>query len=205
MVPRRAALAVGMAMSGITRQRGSCRPGKGHRRSLAGMRGLCDLLIVLLQAVDMTRAAILVCMFLGFAPTGVALACPDGDAMAAEQYRFTGRNLWSPERFRVEAGGHIALTDCGAMGWGYVRQAPDMVFDLTRMRRYRRLHLRSYAECDTVLLLRDPSGQWFFDDDSGVGRTASLSLSDPLDGSYAVWVGSFRPEGCEAQLTLESF
>lgn len=122
-----------------------------------------------------------------------------------ERHSAKGRDLWNPTRFDVLAGGVYQLHDCELIGWGHVRRAPDFVFDLNRMRRFRRLHLRSNAACDTILLLRAPSGRWFFDDDSGVGQTASLSLADPDDGAYAVWVGSFRPEECDAVLTLETF
>lgn len=153
----------------------------------------------------MTRLAALLLALCVMGMPGEGMACPDASVAPLARHALTGRDLWSPERFAVRAGGHHGLLDCGTTGWGYVRAAPDFVFDLSRMGRYRRLHLRSYAECDTVLLLRDPLGRWFFDDDSGVGRTASLSLPDPVDGEYAVWVGSFRAEGCLARLTLETF
>jgi hypothetical protein len=163
------------------------------------------LLILMRQAVDMTRSAAIFVLMFWLAPPFAAVACPDDAVAPVARHELTGRNLWSPERFDVRAGGQYPLADCGRAGWGHVRQAPDFVFDLARMKRYRRLHLRSFAECDTVLLLRDPLGRWFFDDDSGVGRTASLSLPDPVDGAYAVWVGSFLSEGCLARLTLETF
>lgn len=149
-------------------------------------------------------ATLLVLLF-WLVPQGAGAACPEAGATPAERYRFKGRDLWSPERIGVAAGGDIALAGCAGMGLGHVRQAPDVVLDLTRMRRFRRLHLRSFAECDTVLLLRDPSGRWFFDDDSGVGKTASLSIANPVDGEYAVWVGSYDAKGCLAELTLETF
>jgi hypothetical protein len=163
------------------------------------------LLIFLRQAVDMTRFAALLLCLVWFGWPSPALACPSAGVAAVETHALTGRSLWSPKRFDVRAGGEHALIFCDGLGWGHVRLAPDFMFDLTRMGRYRRLHLRSNAPCDTVLLLRDPLGRWFFDDDSGVGQTASLSLGKPVDGAYLVWVGSYQPEGCLAQLTLETF
>ena len=139
------------------------------------------------------------------APSGAVAACPDPWAVPAERHALTGRNLWSPDVFALNAGGEWRLSRCGFGRMGFVRVAPDFHFTLTRMGRYDRLHLRANAPCDTVLLLRDPRGRWFFDDDSGTGRTASLSLDDPADGVYTVWVGTYRPEGCEARLTLETF
>ena len=153
----------------------------------------------------MTRPAVFFSPLFWLAFAGLSMACPDAEMAPMEAHAAKGRELWNPARFAVQAGGDYQLLDCALIGWGHVRQAPDFVFDLTRMRRFRRLHLRSNAACDTVLLLRAPSGRWCFDDDSGVGQTASLSLADPEDGAYAVWVGSFRPEGCDAVLTLETF
>ena len=153
----------------------------------------------------MSRSAVRISPILWLLWVGLALACPDPDIAPVERHAAKGRDLWRPARFDVIAGGGHQLINCDVMGWGHVRTAPDFVFELSRMRRFRRLHLRSNAVCDTILLLRSPSGRWFFDDDSGVGQTASLSLSDPEDGVYAVWVGSFQPEGCDARLTLETF
>jgi hypothetical protein len=143
-------------------------------------------------------------LFVLLAPATGA-ACPDPLAVPGHWQAMTGRNLWSPKVFAVTAGGDVRLYPCGFGRSGFVRQPPDFVFELSRMGRYDRLHLRANAECDTVLLVRAPSGRWFFDDDSGTGTTASLSLGDPMDGSYHVWVGSFGPEGCVARLTLETF
>ncbi|MHA7888117.1 MULTISPECIES: hypothetical protein [Roseicyclus] len=136
---------------------------------------------------------------------GPASACPDPIAVPAAHAAWTGRDLWSPEVVHLRAGGEVALWHCGFGRQGVVRPAPDLQALLTGMGRYARLHLRANAECDTVLLLRDPRGRWFFDDDSGTGRTASLSLDAPADGSYRVWVGTYRPGGCAARLTLETF
>lgn len=142
---------------------------------------------------------------LGLAPVVPASACPDPAAVPAARHAVTGRALWSPEVYPVRAGGDVALRVCGLSGWGHVRRAPDFRFELSRMTRYDRLHLRVNAECDPVLLVRDPAGRWHFDDDSGTGRTASLSLAEPADGRYDVWVGSFATLGCVARLTLETF
>jgi hypothetical protein len=153
--------------------------------------------------MTLVRPLLILCLLV--CPAGVALACPDPLASAARHHALTGRDLWSPDVFVLRAGGDRPLWACGFGRVGHVRGPPDVLFSLTRMRRYDRLHLRANAPCDTVLLLRDPQGRWFFDDDSGTGRTASLSLDDPADGPYAVWVGTYGPEGCEARLTLETF
>jgi hypothetical protein len=136
---------------------------------------------------------------------GLGLACPDAIALPAERVSLTGRDLWSPWVKLVYAGGDTPLGRCGFQYRGFVRGPPDLEVELSRMARYDRLHVRANATCDTVLLLRDPLGRWWFDDDSGTGRTASLSLPTPVDGAYDIWVGSYGIEGCAARLTLETF
>jgi len=145
--------------------------------------------------------ALVLCVMTGSPPA----ACPDITAAPEDRQVLTGRDLWRPRVFLLEAGGDGRLARCGFRRQGFVRGPPDIAFDLTAMARYDRLHLRANAPCDTVLLLRDPDGRWFFDDDSGTGQTASLSLSDPVDGRYLVWVGGYGPRGCAARLTLETF
>ncbi|MBF9060034.1 hypothetical protein HKCCSP123_12655 [Rhodobacterales bacterium HKCCSP123] len=142
---------------------------------------------------------------LAVALAGPSAACPDHFAAPGAQHALTGRDLCSPRVFHLGAGGDRPLWHCGFRRQGFVRAAADFGFVLTGMARYDRLHLRANAGCDTVLVLRDPRGRWFFDDDSGTGRTASLSLDDPQDGSYWVWVGTYRPAGCAARLTIETF
>jgi hypothetical protein len=154
----------------------------------------------------MTRLGLIPRLLLSLlAMAGIAGACPDPVATPSVVMAFTGRALWMPQVMEVAAGGDGALGRCGFARHGLVRGPPDFAFDLSRMRRYDRLHLRANAPCDTVLLVRDPGGRWFFDDDSGTGHTASLSLSGPTDGAYLVWVGTWAPEGCTARLTLETF
>lgn len=136
---------------------------------------------------------------------GPARVCPDRWAVPRKWHAMTGRDLWSPQGFAVEAGGTVALGPCRGAGHGFVRGPPDFTFHLDGMGRYARLHLRANAACDTVLLLRAPGGGWSFDDDSGTGSTALLSLADPVDGAYLVWVGSFGTQGCVARLTIDTF
>lgn len=149
-------------------------------------------------------AALLLGALAGLWP-GLAAACPDPLRPPMELHEVSGRELWSPDVFHSRAGGDHRLLACGFRSHGYVAGPPDYAFDLTRMERYDRLLLRANASCDTVLLVRDAAGRWHFDDDSGTGRTASISLARPASGRYYVWIGSYQPRGCDARLTLETF
>ncbi len=132
-------------------------------------------------------------------------ACPDYQLSGAERLSLTGRQMWRPQVFRLRAGGERNVIRCGFGVWGYLRRAPDYVFDMTRLDRYARLHVRINADCDPIILLRDGRGRWFFDDDSGTGQTASLSIADPVNGTYHVWAGTYGPQPCDGRLTLETF
>ena len=78
---------------------------------------------------------------------------------------------------------------------GYVASAPDLNliydaggFDLT-------IRVRGYGE-DTVLLVNDPEGRWYFNDDNedfedGDWLDPSITIVRPLSGLYNIWVGTY--------------
>lgn len=45
----------------------------------------------------------------------------------------------------------------------------------------------------TLMVYQFEGGVWLCDDDSGVGRNASLTIDEP-NGRYAVWVGAYLPD-----------
>jgi len=61
------------------------------------------------------------------------------------------------------------------------------------------------SKCDSVLLINDPQGLWYFDDDSNGNQDALIRLGNPVSGNYDIWVGSYEANGCSAQLVMESF
>jgi hypothetical protein len=67
------------------------------------------------------------------------------------------------------------------------------------------LEIRTEGDCDTVLLIRAPSGRWYFDDDNGPGRNARLRLGSAGEGRYEIWVGSNGGRACQTLLALQTF
>lgn len=141
---------------------------------------------------------------------GVAAAqgCPDWSRQGA-QLTFDSDGLWAPQAVQVVAGGNVDLTQCGirGMGWsayGWVITSPDFDLAFTRNDAGRDLELRVEANCDTVLLVNDASGQWHFNDDTN-GLNPAVRIPRAPAGAYDIWVGTYDRATCEARLILETF
>lgn len=132
-------------------------------------------------------------------------ACPGLDN--ADKHLFlSARQLATPQVAEVRAGGTVLLGYCEAIpGSGNVPFDPSVSIYYTADRKRMDLELRTEGACDTVLLVRTPSGRWFFDDDNGGSRNARLRISTPPEGRYEIWVGSQGGQACPTRLTLQTF
>jgi hypothetical protein len=110
--------------------------------------------------------------------------------------------LPDPWNRNVTAGGQNEISNCGIGAWGWVARRPD----------YRVQYSTSGASAltfiiqsnvDTVLLVNDPFGNWYFDDDGGVDLGAQLRIAKAPAGQYDVWIGSYnRGSGIPATLQI---
>lgn len=140
------------------------------------------------------------------ASTGMAMACPSISDPAAITMSTTGEDLWSPNGYMVVAGGDIDLSNCPEVpGVGLVFRNADFEFSLSGLAAYNMLQLRVVGDCDTVLLVNDSTGLWHFSDDANGSFHPVIDIVGASDGVFDVWVGSFNPEVCNAELTLETF
>ncbi len=106
----------------------------------------------------------------------------------------------------MRAGGTVLLASCETIpGSGNIPFDPSVSVFYTADRKRMDLELRTEGLCDTVLLVRTPSGRWFFDDDNGPERNARLRLSTPPEGRYEIWVGSQGGSACTSRLALQTF
>jgi hypothetical protein len=137
--------------------------------------------------------------------TGVAAACPNVQMAGVQNYYTTGQDLWSPNSYNVIAGGNQQLRNCGFNNTGWVISQPDFEFRLDGLESYNRLNIRVNANCDTVLLVNDATGRWYFNDDGGQGLNASMDIMGARSGVYDIWVGTYHSGTCSATLTLETF
>jgi hypothetical protein len=125
---------------------------------------------------------------------GVAVACPNWEAppsFGSIELREGFPN--DPYQRRITAGGRYNLSSClrDNSVSGTVASAPD--FDLyytTSGNTPLTIYVRSSH--DTVLLISDPYGNWWFDDDSGGGHDPLIYFPNAANGLYNIWIGSFE-------------
>lgn len=134
-----------------------------------------------------------------------ALACP-GLGFKDNELHMSARQLATPKVTPVRAGGTVLLGQCDALpGSGNIPFDPSVAIHYIADRKRMDLEFATAGDCDTVLLVRTPSGRWFFDDDNGPQRNASLRLSNPPEGRYEIWVGSEGGYACPSELRLQTF
>jgi hypothetical protein len=139
------------------------------------------------------------------ATAGAVAACPNWQHPGMQSFYTNGPDLWSPNSYSVVAGGNQSLRNCGFNHSGYVISRPDFEFAIDGLQGYNRLNLRVNANCDTILLVNDSTGNWWFDDDGGNGLNPSVDVHSPANGTWDVWIGTYGQGTCNATLTLETF
>lgn len=146
-------------------------------------------------------------LLLGVAIGAPALAgCPN-PALSGPLLATNASAAYSPIRRDAFAGGSIDLRNCAVLpGYGRINPAPDYTVRYDAQGRNRRLDFRVESACDAVLLVRDPAGLWYFNDDDG-GLNPRLRLNAAASGDYQVYVGAFSSggSGCQGVLITETF
>ena len=140
--------------------------------------------------------------------------CPD-HRLPAPWLSVNNTDLGSPLIIQRRAGGSTRLQDCAALpGWGWAHGSPHLVlrYDNEGQRDWgRRLRLimedgNNGRTCDTTLLMRDPNGQWWFNDDvSNRDWNAWLNLGNAESGDYHIWIGTWGGNSCDADLIIERY
>ncbi len=148
---------------------------------------------------------ILVAALALLATSGIAAACPAWENAGVQTGYTTGQDLYSPNSYNVQAGGNQSLRNCGWNHTGNVISRPDFEFRIDGMEQYGRLEIRAVASCDTVLLVNDAGGQWYFDDDSYGGLNPAVNLYGARSGTYDIWVGTYGNSICNATLSMETW
>ncbi len=136
---------------------------------------------------------------------GAADACP-GAPTAIDPLHVLADRLRTPLTAEVRAGGTVPLELCdGVPGTGNIPFDPSASILYVADRKRMDLEVRTEGACDTVILLRTPTGRWFFDDDNGGERNARIRIAAPREGRYEIWVGSQEGRACETKLSLQTF
>lgn len=143
-----------------------------------------------------------------------ALACPGSgggsQAIAPAGDALFGDEIYGADArvYRTEAYGDYRGTDCGGdIAYNaYFATQPALDFELSYLGGLN-LNLAVRAECAAVLLIYDHAyGSWTFSDVSYSDPTvrAEVTIFNPADGIYSVWVGSADGVQCEAEVTLST-
>jgi hypothetical protein len=112
----------------------------------------------------------------------------------------SGGFLPDPHMVDVMSGGSVDLADFGY--YGFVSAAPDynLYYDAAD---YDLFIYVAEANGDTVLLVNDPNGDWYFsDDEDGLGLRSGLRFAFPESGLYNIWVGSYSDEFLDTVLAI---
>ncbi|WP_203291356.1 hypothetical protein [Maricaulis parjimensis] len=104
-----------------------------------------------------------------------------------------------PYTVNVVSGGAYAASSIDSSCRGWVSGAPD--FELSFSAGSLPLTIAAMASGDTTLLVNDPNGNWYCNDDGGEGLNPLLTFSNPASGTYDIWVGSYS-EGRNINATL---
>ena len=139
------------------------------------------------------------------ATTSIAAACPAYQNAGVQTGNLTAQDLYSANHYSVTAGGDQSLRNCGWNHSGYVISRPDFEFRIDGLEHYNRLEIRVDGSCDTVLLVNDASGNWYFNDDGWGNLHPLVNLTQPRSGVYDIWVGTYGTSLCGATLQLETY
>lgn len=95
-----------------------------------------------------------------------------------------------PYVVRVRAGGDNHFQGGGGCpGGGWFANAPDL--RLHYQAGGFQLSIYSHANGDTMLLVNDPSGTWFCNDDYQ-GLNPAVHFNRPRSGRYEIWAGTYN-------------
>lgn len=134
-----------------------------------------------------------------FAAVAVAMGLAAGSAMACPNFNMTPtfgaiqlQAGFMPDPYvrNITAGGAQNISGCGGYGWaGYVPSRPD--FSLMWTGSSAQLSILATTTVDAVMLVSAPDGQtWYYDDDSAGNLDPSITLFNPAQGRYDIWIGS---------------
>jgi S1-C subfamily serine protease len=106
---------------------------------------------------------------------------------------------FEPDPFTVEiqAGGDVDANYLN-LGWectGFATSQPTFRINWTgAVSNLRVFFITSDPNADTTMLINDPEGRWYCDDDSLNTPQPSVDIPEPVEGQYDVWVGSYNPD-----------
>jgi S1-C subfamily serine protease len=104
----------------------------------------------------------------------------------------------------VEAGGGDDASRLGSGCAGYIsNERPDYELNYANSSNYD-LGFYVLGDVDTTLVINDPAGGWFCNDDfdAASGRNPGIVFTDPRTGNYDIWVGAYSQSDTGADVEL---
>ena len=108
-----------------------------------------------------------------------------------------------PHTVTVQAGGGDSAASLGSGCAGYIsNERAD--YELNYTSGTYSLGIYVLGSVDTTLVVNDPAGRWFCNDDFGgrSGTNPGLVFQNPTSGSYDIWVGSYEADGTGEEVSL---
>lgn len=140
--------------------------------------------------------------------------CPDVN-LTTVWFHPRNDHLSTPLEFNVRGRGNTNIGNCpGVAGQRHTHASPSFALGYDNQGRSGPgNHLRIRANdgnngqtCDTTLLVRDPTGQWWYNDDMpGQGWNPGLNIVNPPSGTYYVWVGLYGTSACTTRAIIERY
>lgn len=154
----------------------------------------------------MRSLAIAAAMTLAGSVGAMAQQCPAFGSTGAV-VEVDGSSLNRGIRTEVIAGTGFSAWECEAF-WmvGYMNSRPTLSLRLTNASA-RGLEVVAESTCDPTLLIETPSGQVAFNDDNGEhgrGLDPAIALPAMGDGTYNIWVGSYRNSYCLTTIRIRN-
>ena len=101
--------------------------------------------------------------------------------------------LFSPDPYTIEvvSGGAVDASYLGGECVGHAAEAPDLRLSWSGVSPLLRVFFNAASAEDASLLVNLPDGTWLCNDDTD-GLDPQVLLSDPPEGQYDIWVGSYE-------------
>lgn len=105
--------------------------------------------------------------------------------------------LFAPDPYKVEvvSGGEVAANYLGGACTGFAAVAPDFRLNWNGNSDELRFFFVAADGGDTTLLVNLPDGSWICNDDGADTVDPMVGLSNPQEGQYDIWVGSYSAGG----------
>lgn len=105
-----------------------------------------------------------------------------------------------PYVVNVTAGGSINASRLGGACVGMISSAPDFRVNYTAGGLALTMRVRSQS--DVTLVINNPDGSWYCNDDLPGGTNPGVVYRTPASGGYDIWVGTFGGGAAAASISI---